>query len=1239
MDDRPALHSRRSWLPSLVALALMAGLGGWIGWQWHVQEQRSKVEQEQRFTFAVDDIEHTLRERMRAYEMVLRGLAGVVAGSDEVSVDDWARAADQLQLQDFYPGIQAVALARHATPKTLPAILDKIRSSGRDRFRIYPLGERDEYVITDYIHPTDWRNRRVIGFDLFSEGTRREAIISARNSGNPVLTGPLRLKQETEQNVQVGVLLFLPLYAPAAPVTTEEERQRSFVGTLHGAFRLTDLMEGILGSRSRMLQLQLFDAANPDVPLLAGRAPVSDGAKFQRIRNIYMYGRSWQLQVASTPEYEAVLRDNNRAFNLAAALIAAVLFSLLVGGYLYLRERALRSSQALSLQLQDREARFRQLIEQLPVATVLCNAGGRIELANQSAGLLLGSSPELLAAERVSRYVPGVLGDPILKQLRETSQLELQAQREDGRPIPVAVSLTSFSHDDSLYYVLNLLDLQARKRDEERFRNVVEASPNAFVLVDIHGDIVMVNRQTELLFGYTRQELLGQPVELLLPEALREAHRGLRQGYAEHPEPRRMGSNRELFGRHRDGSALPVEIGLSPLRSGDEQLVQAVIIDIAHRRAAERRLREQADQLAVANRYKSEFLANMSHELRTPLNSILILSDQLRQNGTGNLNDKQVRHADIIHRAGHELLQLINDVLDLAKIESGRMQLKLEPLNLRELLNELESSLRPMAEQNGLALTMSVDANVPLVLSSDRARLQQVLSNLLTNALKFTEKGQVELIVSYPPVEDGAGQVLKLQVRDSGIGIAKDQHDRIFQAFQQIDGSISRHYGGTGLGLAITRQLVEVLGGQVTVDSELGQGATFTVVLPAATVSGAPSQSVLPSQPQRRGKGPGLLIIEDDADFASVVAEVGQSHGFTSLICSTGEQGLEALRREHFAAVILDILLPDISGWQVHRELRGDERHQGMPVLIISCVPQPHDWHDDGSRYMVKPVAQAELERIFIELARHDHNPLRLLLVETDSRRRGLIRDYFERLGYSVVLAATAEAARMAYAEQPFPVLVIDHELDDSSGLDLLDAFEHLRPLRGVTVLLNSREPLSDEELQRLRRYSAVAISKEEDVERMGALLRPGPTAASPSPAASLQVAKPGQRVLLVDEDVRLIYTLTAQLDELGLQVVPATSAEEAIERFEEDAFDLVLLDMSQLGVDGPDLAHRLKQGHDCQAPIIALVPTADGEARERCIAAGADEVLAKPVQAPALMALLERWLDLEAGAADADDE
>src|SRR5690606_13540377 len=641
--------------------------------------------------------------------------------------------------------------------------------------------------------------------------------------------------------------------------------------------------------------------------------------------------------------------------NLVTALTAALLFSLLVGGYLYLRERALRSSQELGARLQEREARFRHLIEQLPVATLLCNSQGRIELANQSAATLLGSTAGLLAGERLNRYVPGALEEPSREQQPMDGQQETSALREDGRVIPVSLSLTSFNRDDGIYHLLNLVDLQPRKRDEERFRNVVEASPNAFLLLDHRGRIVMVNRQTELLFGYDRQELVGQPVEILIPESMHKAYLQVRHRFMQEPESLRLGDNRELFGRRRDGHLVPVEVGLSPLRSGEELLVQAVVTDISHRKEAERRLRDQADELMVANRYKSEFLANMSHELRTPLNSILILGDQLRQNAGNNLTQKQVRHADIIYRSGQDLLQLINDVLDLARIESGHMQIRLEPLDLPGLLAELTSTLAPMAEQKKLALSTQIDADVPATIISDRQRLQQILHNLVTNALKFTQQGSVTIYASYRVEADG--EMLRIEIRDTGIGIAEDQHERIFLAFQQIDGSISRQYGGTGLGLAIARQLTEVLGGKIRLESSEGCGACFIVDLPVGQVPA--------SEPRSRGEvsvrsgGSNVLIIDNDAELTAEIRDAGLEHGFSSVSCTTGEQGLVALERNRFAAVFLDILLPDMSGWQVYRMLRADGRHQGMPVYLISTVAQPADWTDDDSRWLLKPVAQA----------------------------------------------------------------------------------------------------------------------------------------------------------------------------------------------------------------------------------------------------------------------------------------
>lgn len=1225
MDDRSALHSRKPWLPLVVTLALMAGLGGWVGWQWHVQEQRIRAEQVQRFNLAVNDVESTLRERMRAYEMVMRGLAGLFVGSDSVGLEDWNRASDQLQLQEFYPGIQALALSRYVREDDLASLVERLRAEHRD-FRMYPAGKRDEYLIVDYVHPLDWRNRRVLGFDMFSEEARRESIVAARNIGTPMLTGPLHLKQETEHDVQLGALLYLPLYRVGAPTTTLEERQAAFAGTLHGAFRLTDLMDGVLGSRSKLFQLQLFDSAQPGEPLLKGRPPISSDASFHRTRNIYMYGRSWQLEVASTPEYEAILRSSGRAFSLAAAMTAAMLFALLIGGYLYVRERALRSSQILSSRLQEREARFRQLIEQLPVATLLCNAQGRIELANQSAATLLGSSAGLLAGERLSRYVPGALDEPAREQQASDSQLENQAVREDGVQIPVSLILTSFKRDDGVHHLLNLVDLQQRKRDEERFRNVVEASPNAFLLFDHDGRIVMVNRQTELLFGYSRQELMGQPVELLIPESMRKTYMEVRHRFVQEPEARRLGDNRELFGRHRDGRLLPVEVGLSPLRSGDEQLVQAVVTDIGHRKAAERRLRDQANELIVANRYKSEFLANMSHELRTPLNSILILSDQLRQNAANNLTEKQVRHADIMHRAGHDLLQLINDVLDLAKIEAGHMQIKAEPVNLAELLVALTTELEPMAKEKGLRLSSKIDPDLPAVITSDQARIQQILHNLVTNALKFTERGSVEVHVARHESDDATAEgMLQIRVTDTGIGIAEEEHERIFQAFQQIDGSISRHYGGTGLGLAIAQQLAEVLGGGITLRSAPGEGSCFTVALP---LSCAATQEVrtLPAT-QRRGMGRGLLIVEDDADFASVVAEVGQSHGFSSVICGTGQEGIDALESDRFAAVILDILLPDISGWQVYRALRDDSRHQGMPVYIISCVPQPHGWSDDGGRYLLKPVAQSALERLFIELARQDINPTRLLLVETDAARRRQLRDHFEQLGYRVADCSTSKEARLAYAEHPFTVLIIDYDLPDEDGLDLLEALDRLRSLKDVRVVLSSREPLSERNLSRLRLYSSVALSKTEGLEHMENALKPGSGKAAQPVTNELEHPLLGQRVLLVDRDVRSIYSISAMLDEQGLQVVPATNSLEALERFDEDAFDMALVDMALGNNDGPALIRQLRNDYGCQVPIVAMTAASDSTMSDEGLAAGADEVLAKPIDAATLVELLRRCL------------
>ncbi|MFG0722479.1 CHASE domain-containing protein [Pseudomonas sp. GLN_6] len=1235
MDDRLAFLARKPWLPLWVTLILLIGLGGLSLWQWQALERREHEQRQQRFELEAQDISQRVVSRMQAYEMVLRGTSGLMTGSEHVSSEEWERAVDQLQLQDRYPGIQALAWSRYLQPDQLQAFVAAEQASGRPGFRLFPPGAREHYLLIDYISPLDWRNRRVLGYDMLSEPVRRAAVEQAIDSGGATLSAPVTLLQETEENVQAGVLLYLPVYQPGRPLSTAGERREALLGLVHAAFRSYDLMEGILGAQTSRFDITLKDQQAPDTVLLNGESrDAATTPAFRHVLELPLYGRNWLLEVSSTAVYDVEQASRGSSFSLWLGLVAAALLALLVGGYLYLRERELHTNQLATDKLREREERFRLLIERLPVATLLCNAQGRIEMANRSAAELLDCSAEGLVGERVKRFLPTVeqLSELVIGEEGAELASEYQARRDLGEEVPVALSLSVLADSSGVNYLLNLVDLRARKGAEERFRLVVEASPNAIVLVDRKGCIAMVNRQTEQMFGYPREQLLAQPVEVLLPNALRGSHVPMRQGYQKTPEPRRMGSNRELFGQHRDGRLIPLEVGLSPIKGGDDALVQAVIIDISERKAAEQRLRDQAEQLILANRYKSEFLANMSHELRTPLNSILILSDQLRQNSAGNLTEKQTKHADIVHRAGSDLLQLINDVLDLAKVESGRMQLKLEPLNMQDILVELDASLRPMAEIKGLRLHTQLEAGVPRVIHSDRIRLHQILRNLLSNALKFTEHGEVSLTVACASGESQEGhELLDFSVHDSGIGIAADQHEQIFQAFQQIDGSTSRRFGGTGLGLAITRQLVLAMDGEISLQSAPGEGSCFRVRLPVRVVPQAQDEPA-EEGPQRSGEGPAVLIVEDDVNFAAVLAEEAHAHGFASVHCRSGVQALNLLQNERFSAVILDILLPDISGWQLFRRLRGNASHRLTPVHIISCVPQPVDWNDDGTRYLVKPIQRADLEQVFVDLQQQGAQPAqRLLLVEDVEVEREHYREHLQQLGFTVQACSRADEARSAYASEAFNALVIDLDLPDQDGFELLESLDRQRPLNGTRVVINTGVDVTRQALQRLRRYSAVVVHKHgEDMQGLseavqgflGSVRDPGTQA-----AGRLDNPLEGRRVLLVDDDVRNVYAMSALLDEVGLIISSAKDGLEAIACYAREPFDLILMDMSMPTMDGYTATRILKTEHACSIPIIALTAHAMKGDREKCMTAGTDDYLAKPVSREALLDMLTRWL------------
>lgn len=668
--------------------------------------------------------------------------------------------------------------------------------------------------------------------------------------------------------------------------------------------------------------------------------------------------------------------------------------------------------------------------------------------------------------------------------------------------------------------------------ENELFRLVVEAAPNAIVVTHPDGRIALVNQQAERLFRYPRDELLGRQVEQLIPERFRHHHPSLRGEFMAEPATRAMGAGRDLFACTKDGDEIPIEIGLNPIHTEHGTLVLSSIIDIRERKAAEERFRQQTEQIAAASRYKSEFLANMSHELRTPLNSILILSEQLKNNLLGNLSAKQVTHADIIHRSGSDLLVLINDILDLSKIEAGRMSIVLEPLPLEEFCESVERSFRPMADAKCLGFSIRMEASAPHVIVSDHQRIFQIVRNLFSNALKFTSEGSISIRLFGEGVD--RARRLGIAVTDTGIGIPDDKHELIFDAFRQVDGSTSRRFGGTGLGLSISRSLAQLLGGAIALQSRIGEGSTFTLFLPTGT-----GADVAPL-PAKAGSawpvaGTDVLLVEDNPVEARHYAKLIGELGFQVTIAADGRSAVQACRRREFSCMVVDLALPDLPGIQLIELLHAEQLAGRAQVIVNTACSLTETEFRQLSEWGIS---------VFTKSADNEHRLLEAV-----------------RLQRSVSVAAPVTATSPALAQRP--------------------ASEQI-PLQAVP--------------------------------------------AEPGPAASISF--PGRRMLLVDDDIRNIYAMSSLVEELGFEVEYAMNGEQAIGLIERELpFDIVLMDMMMPVMDGYQAIRELKLNRRYDKPVIAVTAHAMKGDRDKCLQAGADDYLAKPVTRSGLTDVLGKWL------------
>ncbi len=468
---------------------------------------------------------------------------------------------------------------------------------------------------------------------------------------------------------------------------------------------------------------------------------------------------------------------------------------------------------------------FRMVFESAPNAMLLVDRAGSIEIVNAQAEKVFGYHRDELIGKSVETLIPDRLGkkhldfkskfldQPVARPMG--AGRDLYAKKKNGVEFPVEIGLNPVETPDGIKVLAAIIDISDRKKAEERFRLVVESAPNAMILVNKEGTITLVNSMTENLFGYSRSEVIGMNVEMLIPIRYRHDHAQFRHAFFDKPQHREMGAGRDLFARRKDGSEFPVEIGLNPIEALEGSLVLASIIDITERKLLE------------ANRLKSDFLANMSHELRTPLNAILGFSELLADRRVGPLNEKQLEYLNDIHSGGTHLLQLINNILDLSKIEAGKVELSTEKFDLMEVVEGVASVLKPLASKSALTMTHRIKGSIPPA-RLDKSKFRQILFNLMSNAIKFNKVGGFVKVELEMINED---QVC-LAVEDSGKGIAKVDLKKLFIPFVQLDSGTNREYEGSGLGLALTKNLVELHHGTINVKSELGRGSIFTVVLP-----------------------------------------------------------------------------------------------------------------------------------------------------------------------------------------------------------------------------------------------------------------------------------------------------------------------------------------------------------------------------------------------------------------------
>ena len=783
-------------------------------------------------------------------------------------------------------------------------------------------------------------------------------------------------------------------------------------------------------------------------------------------------------------------------------------------------------------------------------------------------------------------------------------------------------------------------------------------------------DLELMDRLSDSLGVAIRSSKDRTRLEELLEETQRQG-----QELQTQQEELRVGNEElEVQARSLKESQAQLESQQAELEQTNSQLEEQAQL-LEHQRdelaSAQAVLAERAAELERANQYKSEFLANMSHELRTPLNSSLILAKILSDNRTGNLTAEQVKFAQTISSAGNDLLAIINDILDLSKIEAGKVELAPEPVLIARVLDDLVKTFSPVAQTQGLRFEARAAEHAPERIETDAQRLGQILKNLLSNALKFTATGAVSLHVA-PGTGQTGDDTVRFEVQDTGIGISEHQKEIIFDAFRQADGSTHRKYGGTGLGLTISRDLARLLGGDISVKSTPGEGSTFTLTLPlmyrpsaeprvnppapapvmpprpVGTPAPTPRQSLVADDSQQiKADSRLILIVEDDLPFAAILRDMAHEQGFQCIVTHTASDALAAVATYRPKAILLDMNLPDYSGLGVLDQLKRNPQMRHIPVHVVSVADYSQEALAMGAvGYAMKPVKREELAQALQRLeAKFSQVVRNVLVVEDDERQRESIRQLLENEDVHITAVRNAAEALEQLRTVTFDCMVMDLNLPDFNGNELLTKMAETDEVAFPPVIVYTGRSLTGDEEQELRRFSKSIIIKdarspERLLDEVTLFLHQVESKLPVERQRMLQVARDrdaaleGRRILVVEDDVRNIFALSSLLEPKGAKIEIARNGREAIETLARsrlngaEPIDLVLMDIMMPEMDGLTAMREIrKQPEWKKLPIIALTAKAMKDDHERCLSAGANDYIAKPLDVEKLMSLVRVWM------------